>query len=171
MKLLSKGENSDIQWQTNFGWADTSTPSLAHMLSPSAATHKQSYKIRKTDIYLITHNMHAMLCYRLREIISLTHLVMWSARGGSRGVAGALSSEGRSFLKLVFGVETLGALPPGVWAREAGRLLCTLLKLLLVTCWLKDDELRVEDRPRFWLSVNGSGTPSRTDTESVSSVR
>lgn len=46
-------------------------------------------------------------------------------------MAGALSSEGRSFLKLVFGVETLGAPPPGVWAREAGRLLCTLLKLLV----------------------------------------
>lgn len=46
-------------------------------------------------------------------------------------MAGALlSSEGRSFLKPIFGVEALGVPPAGVGAREAGRLLCTLLKLL-----------------------------------------
>lgn len=44
--------------------------------------------------------------------------------------AGLFSSAGRSFLMPIFGVEALGALLPGVAAREAGRLPCTLLKLL-----------------------------------------
>lgn len=66
-----------------------------------------------------------------RETVLPPYLVMWSPRGGRRGVAGALlSSEGRSFLKPIFGVEALGVPPAGVGAREAGRLLCTLLKLL-----------------------------------------
>lgn len=56
-------------------------------------------------------------------------------------MAGVLSSDGRSFLKPIFGVEALGALPPGVGAREVGRLLCTLLKLLVykTNMWLLEN--------------------------------
>lgn len=47
-------------------------------------------------------------------------------------MAGALlSSEGLSFLGPIFGVEALGVPPAGVGAREVGKLLCTLLKLLV----------------------------------------